>query len=530
MKNEFANLRELIKYSAEKFADNIAFKIKKKDEKGKTFYDEVTYTRLSADIEHLARCLMNHHLAGERIAVIGKNSYEWVVSFVAVTACGGVIVPLDRGLLDFEIEEQLSRSQAVAIFYGEAFKERLAEKTDIIKVCMDDSEFADMLAEGAAADNKEAYENIQIDVNVMSILLFTSGTTSASKAVMLSQYNVVENVIGLRKWETLYPTDVNMALLPFHHTFGMVQTLFFLSEGMCNVFCEGLRVGKCLTEYGVSVFVGVPRVLDEMYLTISRKLEAQGMVKKVNFALKLSRVLMKIGIDVRRKLFAKIIDALGGKLRFIIVGAAPATPEVLRWFNDIGVLSVQGYGLTETSPVISAENENHMREGSVGLTLPGVEARIVNPDENGIGEIVAKGPNVMLGYYNDQAQTDEVIRDGWFYTGDLGRIDKDGYIFISGRKKNVIVLSNGKNVFPEEIEALVSQCDAIKECIVYGEGDDILLKVVRDKSFDGDCDKEIENHVKSVNEKLIYYKQIKSYVITDEEMEKTTTGKIKRYV
>lgn len=526
---KFNNLREIIENSAKNYGNNIAFRIKKKDENKNVYYDDVNYMRLKNEIEFLGRYLIKNNLGGKRIAVIGKNSYEWMLVYLSVVSTGGVIVPLDRGLMEFEINEQLSRSGAEAIFYADAFKEIMSGKGDIFKICMDDEEFCELLKLGAQYDNKKEYDEIKIDDNKMCALLFTSGTTSQSKAVMLSQKNIAVNVSALVEWEKFYETDVNMAFLPLHHTFGITSVLLFLSVGMCNVFCEGLRIQKCLVEYGVTVFVGVPRILEEIYLTIQRKLATQKKAGKVKFALALSGLLGKVGIDVRRKLFKQIIDALGGKLRFIIVGAAPASPEVLEWFNGIGILSVQGYGLTETAPVLSAETDVYMREGSVGKSIPGVELKVVNTDKNGIGEIIARGENVMLGYFNDEENTSAVIKDGWFYTGDMGRIDKDGYIFISGRKKNVIVLSNGKNVFPEEIESLVSECKAIKECIVYSSGDEILLKAVRDTNFEGDCDSAIEEHIKVVNEKLIYYKRISNYTISDEEMEKTTTGKIKRY-
>lgn len=526
---QYNNLKELIVDCGQKFRNNVAFKIKKKSTLGKATYDNVTYERLAYEVEYLARAMMDRGLAGKRVAVIGKNSYEWMVTFLATVCAGGIIVPLDRGLLDYEIEDQLLRSEASAIFYGEAFSERM-EKYDIIKICTDGEEFQKMLETGKNCDNKEEYESIEINSDVLSILLFTSGTTSQSKAVMLSQRNITSNIYAMTLWEKLYETDVNMALLPFHHTFGMVQTLLFLSYGMCNVFCEGLRIAKCLNEYGVTVFVGVPRVIEEMMLTINRKIESQGKTGTIKFALKVSNALRKVGIDIRRKLFKQILDAMGGKLRLIIIGAAAASPEVLEFFNNIGVLSIQGYGLTETSPVVSAENDTHMRTNSVGLAIPGVEAKIDSPDENGIGEIIVRGENVMLGYYNDDEKTAEVIKDGWFYTGDMGTIDKDGYIFICGRKKNVIVLSNGKNVFPEEIETVVNLSPAIKECVVYAENDSIKCKIVIDKNFEGDTNAEIEKHVESVNENLIYYKQIKNFTVQEEEMQKTTTGKIKRYV
>lgn len=526
---KFNNLREIVENSSEIFGDNIAFKIKKKSDDGLIYYDDVNYKRLRREVEGLGKYFLKNNLGGKRIAVIGKNSYEWMLIFLSVLSSGGVIVPLDRGLLDYEIDEQLKRSEADAVFYGEAFSERLSSKEGILSVCMDSDEFKNMVNEGISLDNQSEYDNLKIDGNKMSILLFTSGTTSQSKAVMLSQNNIATNVNSMNMWEKFYETDVNMALLPLHHTFGIVQVVLFLSLGMCNVFCEGLRIAKCLNEYGVTVFVGVPRVIEEIYKVIMRKIEAQNMTKKVKFGLKVSKILRKVGIDIRRKLFKSIIDGLGGKLRFIIIGAAPASPQVLEFFNDIGILSVQGYGLTETSPVLTAENDKYMSRNSVGKAIPGVEVKIDNPDENGIGEIIARGDNVMLGYFNNEEETNKVIKDGWFYTGDMGHIDNNGYVYICGRKKNVIVLSNGKNVFPEEIETLITKCSAVKECIVYGEDDKICLKAVRDDEYGEDADKAIDEHIKNVNEMLIGYKKIKSYVILSEEMEKTTTGKIKRY-
>lgn len=529
MYQRYLNVKEIIEACAVKFEKNIAFKVKKRDEKRKVHYDEITYLRFRNEVEYLARALMEEGLGGKRIAVIGKNSYEWMVVYLAALFTGGVIVPLDRGLLDYEIEDQLKRSEAVALFYGAEFKNRV-DNYDIVKVCTEDQEFQELLVRGENADNKAAYDEIEMDADKMSVLLFTSGTTSASKAVMLSQRNLTANVYGMSLWEKFYETDVNMALLPLHHTFGMMQMLLFLSIGMCNVFCEGLRIAECLNEYGVTIFVGVPRIIEEMMLAVNRKIKAQGKTKTIQTALKISNLLRKVGIDIRRKLFQPILDGMGGRLRLVIIGAAAASPDVLKFFNDIGVLSIQGYGLTETSPVLSAENDTHMRKGSVGPAIPGVEVKIDNPDENGIGEIIARGENVMLGYYQELEMTKEVIKDGWFYTGDLGKMDKDGFIFICGRKKNVIVLSNGKNVFPEEIETLVNLSPAIKECIVYAEGDNICCKIVVDEKFEGNPEETIGDHIASVNEQLIQYKKINKFTIQEDEMEKTTTGKIKRYV
>ncbi len=527
MYKKYSHLREMIEECAVKFENNVAFKIKKKDENKKVSYDEITYSRFCNEMEFLARAFMKKGLAGKRIAVIGKNSYEWILVFLAAIASGGIIVPLDRGLLDYEIEDQIKRSGAEALFYGAEFKNRV-DGYDVLRVCTEDKEFRDLLVVGNEADNKGEYDALKISTHDLSVLLFTSGTTSASKAVMLSQNNITSNVYAMSLWEKFYETDVNMALLPLHHTFGMVQTMLFLSMGMCNVFCEGLRIAKCLTEYGVTIFVGVPRIIEEMMLAVHRKIESHGKTKTINFALKLSKALRKLGIDIRRRLFKDVLKGMGGRLRLIIIGAAAASPDVLKFFNDIGVLSIQGYGLTETSPVLTAENDTHMRKDSVGLPIPGVEVKIENPDENGIGEIIARGENVMLGYYKEPEKTADVIKDGWFYTGDMGRIDKDGFVYICGRKKNVIVLSNGKNVFPEEIETLVNLSPAIKECIVYAEGDDICCKAVIDDQFEGDWESAVEEHISAVNDQLIRYKQIKHYTLQETEMAKTTTGKIKR--
>lgn len=527
MQKKYSHLREMIEECAIKYENNVAFKLKKTDADKKVYYDEITYSRLRDETEYLARAFMAEGIAGGRIAVIGKNSYEWIAVFLAAIFCGSVVVPLDRGLMDYEIKDQLERSGAQALFYGAEFKDRVGGY-DVFKVCTESSEFKDMLIKGRDADNKAEYDSLKVSTHDMTVLLFTSGTTSASKAVMLCQNNITSNIYAMTLWEKFYPTDVNMALLPLHHTFGMVQTMLFLSYGMCNVFCEGLRIAKCLNEYGVTVFVGVPRIIEEMMLVIKRKIKSQGKTKVINLALKISNMLRKCGIDIRRKLFKQVIDGMGGKLRLVIIGAAAASPDVLKFFNDIGILSIQGYGLTETSPVISAENDTHMRTDSVGLALPGVQVRIDNPGENGIGEIVAKGENVMLGYYNAPEKTAEVVKNGWFYTGDMGRIDKDGYIFICGRKKNVIVLSNGKNVFPEEIETLINLSPAVKECIVYAEGDDICCTAVADANFDGDAKKAISEHIAYVNNQLINYKKINKFTVQDTEMAKTTTGKIKR--
>ena len=389
------------------------------------------------------------------------------------------------------------------------------------------------------------YINCKIDPDVMSILLFTSGTTSKSKAVMLNQRGIATNIYDMLLVESFYENDVNIAFLPFHHIFGSTGMLVMLASGLKTVFPDGLRyIKQNLLEYKVSVFVGVPILIDKMYSTIVNEIEKQGKTKLISFAIGLSNILLKFHIDIRRKVFKELINALGGSMRLIISGGAPLDLKVSKWFNQIGIHLVQGYGLTETSPVISAENDINIKYGSVGIPMEHTNVKIENPDSSGIGEIAVKGPNVMLGYYKDIEQTKSVIKDGWFYTGDLGYLDKDGFLFITGRKKDLIVLKNGKKVFPEEIEILVNRLDEVEESFVYGlpDKDDknnvkIAVKIVYNKEavkrkHSEMSEKELEEYlwskIKDINKTLPMYKYIKHITITDEPLIKTTTNKIKR--
>ena len=377
----------------------------------------------------------------------------------------------------------------------------------------------------------------------MCILLFTSGTTSKSKAVMLSHKNIASNIYSMTKSEDIRSTDTNIAFLPFHHTFGSTGILMFLSRGATNVFCDGLRhIQKNLVEYQVSTFVCVPLLIESIYKKIWQEIEKTGQTKKVKFGMKLSKFLLKFGIDIRAKLFKQIIDKLGGKIRSVIRCASGLDPKVAEGFRAFGISVVQGYGLTETSPVLAAESAEAYKAGSTGLPMPDVEIKIDNPNESGIGEIIAKGPNIMLGYYENEEETNKVLKDGWFYTGDLGYIDNEGFLFITGRQKNVIVLKNGKNIYPEEIETLINNLPYVEESMVYGkEKDDDLIasvKIVYNKDYMNShypekSEEEIKNiiweDIKKINKTMPNYKHIKNLIITDEEMIKTTTAKIKRF-
>ena len=557
----FKNIREILNNSIELYPDNKAFIIKEKN--GKDIkYKNITYKEFGEQINSLGTALIDLGLKDKRVAIISKNRYEWALTYFTVMDGVGITVPLDKGLKEEEIISCLVRSKADAIVFEKEFLEimKKAKENKDVKVkeyiCMDDIEeegivkFSDVIKNGEKLlkDGDKKYIDATIDEEKMAAIIFTSGTTSMSKAVMLSNKNIAENINDMKYVEKIYDTDVNMAFLPFHHTFGSTGVLFFLAHGATNVFCDGLKyVQKNLVEYKVSVFVCVPLLIEAMYKKIMAEVDKQGKTKIIKIGTKISKFLLKFGIDIRRKLFKEILDKLGGNIRFIISGASAIDKNVAQGFNNFGILTVQGYGLTETAPVLAAENEKTMRLGSVGVPMYSVDIKIDNPDENGIGEIVAKGPNVMLGYYENEEATNEVIKvdeegNRWFHTGDLGYIDKDGFIFITGRKKNVIVLKNGKNVFPEEIEALITNLPYVAENMVYGKpkDDDLLVsvKIVYNEEYvkqkygkisEEELKEIIWNDIKEINKKLPTYKYIKNLVITKEPMIKTTTAKVKRF-
>lgn len=552
----YNNIKEVVNEAIVKYPNNIAFKIKNKDEKGNVSYTEITYKKFGEEINALGTALINNGLKNKRIAIIGKNSYEWILTYLAVVNGVGIAVPLDKGLPEQEIESLLQRSYSDAVVFAEEYCETMEKikkqnNCNVSKyICMKKTDvnglnLVDLIEQGQVLlkDGNKEYIESEIDNEKMSIILFTSGTTSLSKAVMLSHKNIASNITALNKAEKILSTDVNMAFLPFHHTFGSTGILLFLNNGATNVFCDGIRyIQQNLKEYKVSVFVCVPLLLEAMYKKIMKEIEKQGKTKLIKIAVPISNFLLKMGIDIRRKLFKSIIDNLGGKLRFIVSGASGIDKNVAKGFNNFGILTVQGYGLTETSPVLTAENEKCIKYGSIGYPISGVEIKIEDKDENGVGEIIAKGPNVMLGYYENEEATKEVLKDGWFYTGDLGKVDKDGYIFITGRKKNVIVLKNGKNVFPEELEVLINNLPYVVESMVFGfpKDDDLVVsvKLVYNKDYFGenykgktfeDFKKDVWNDIKQINSGLTNYKHIKKLILSDEEMIKTSTAKIKRF-
>lgn len=553
---KFKNIKELLYHSATVYSNHIAFttKVQKNDD---VKYVDHTYSDFLSDVNAFGTSLYKLGLSGKRVAIIGHNCYEWVVTHFANVLGGIVSVPLDKGLQLGELEESLIRSEVEAIVFDPKildFIEKIKEsnKTKIKHfICFTNVSnylcFETLLNEGKKeldAGNTN-FLDYSVDPYSMSILLFTSGTTAKSKAVMLNQYGIVSNIYDMQLVEPFRDTDTNIAFLPLHHIFGLTGMLVMLSSGIRTVFPDGLRyIKQNLIEYKVSLFVGVPILIEKMYSTIIKELKKQKKLELVNFTIKISNILLKFHIDIRRKLFKKIIDGLGSDMRFIISGGAPLDKTVAKFFNSIGIHLVQGYGLTETSPVISAEDESFIRYGSVGLPMKSLEVKIENPDETGSGEIIVKGPSVMLGYYKDEKQTNDVLKDGWFHTGDLGYLDKDGALFITGRKKDLIVLQNGKKVFPEEIEILVNRLEDVSESFVYAlpEKNDpsnvkVAIKVVYDekvvKSKYKDVDEEtlksiIWDEIKEINKTFPRYKYIKHLILTNKPLIKTSTNKIKR--
>ena len=551
---EFENLKDMIDNACTEFADHTAFVIKHKEGK-KVSYENISYKTFGEEVNALGTALIDMGYKDKRIAVIGKNRYEWVVSYAAVINGVGIVVPLDKGLPEDEIEMSIKKSKAEVIFceanYLEALNNIIEKgETNLKKIiCMDKVENVEIMEklilkgkELLDKGNRE-YLDAKIDREKVASIVFTSGTTSLSKAVMLSHKNIASNINSMSKVEGIFDTDTNIAFLPFHHTFGSTGIMIFLSKGVKNVFCDGLRhIQENLKEYKVTIFICVPLLIEAMYKKIEAGIEKKGKTKLIKFAKKISNFLLKFGIDIRRKLFKEVLNELGGEIRFIVSGASALDKRVAKGLNDLGILTIQGYGLTETSPVLAAETEKTIRYGSIGYPMPDVEIKIDNPNEEGIGEIIAKGPNVMLGYYEDEEATNEVIIDGWFHTGDLGYMDKDGIFFIAGRKKNVIVLKNGKNIYPEELEVLINNLPYVAESMVYGEekDDDLLVsvKIVYNKEYVnekyGDIPEEelrsiVWNDIKEINTKLPKYKYMKKLILTDEPMIKTTTQKVKRH-
>ncbi len=548
------NFRELLTRSNNLFSNKIAF-IYKNNPKDSNYISH-TYKDVYSDVKFLGTSLLSLNLPKKRIAIIGPNRYEWCISYLAITTSGMVVVPLDKALPDNEIENSIIRSEIDAVIFDKKYVEFFKKlknnpKTNIKQfICMDkvdDFTSLQYLIENGnnlIDSGNDSYNNVVIDNKKMSVMLFTSGTTSISKIVMLSQYNICSNIYSTGCIAKVTSCDTFLSFLPLHHTYESTTTfLYGLYCGITIAFCDGLRyIVQNLKEYKVTGFVCVPLLLESMYKKIRNNIEKKHLTTLFNILTLFCNFLLKFGIDIRRIVFKSVLKQLGGHLRVIVYGAVSMDPTAIKGLSNLGINLLNGYGLTETSPILSAENDLYKKPGSVAFPLPDMEVKIYEPNEQGIGEIIAKGPSVMLGYYNNDEANKEVFRDGWFHTGDLGYYDNDGYLFISGRKKNVIVLKNGKNIYPEEIEILVSRLPFVQENMVFGKPTDdndlcISVKIVYNREY---MEKEYPNiskdnyydiiwkQIKELNKLLPPYKHIKNLILTDEPMIKTTTQKIKR--
>jgi len=554
---EFKDLKDMLKKSGEKFGDRPAY-IYKTDEPGK--FKEITHKEFRDDINNFGTALINLGLKGKRIAVISENRYEWGVAYLATATGVGIIVPLDKALPDNEIESLMIRSEIEAIVYSSKYDKIMNEIKDkkntnvkfFISMDLDKKENDIYSQKELMEKGKELIESgntefldAEIDNETMGIMLFTSGTTAMSKAVMLSHKNICSNLMDITSVIKLTDKDRLLSFLPLHHTFECtVGFLYPISVGASIAFCEGIRhIADNVKEFQITAMISVPILYETIYKRIIKGIEKKGKLDDVKKGIKISKFFLKFGIDIRRKVFKEIHENLGGKARLFVAGGAALDPEAEEGFNNFGIKMLQGYGLTESSPVIAAEDDKYQKLGSIGKAFPSLEVKIDEPDEEGIGELLAKGPSIMLGYYNNEEATKETLEDGWLHTGDLAKIDDEGYIFISGRKKFVIVLKNGKNIYPEELETLVNKIEGVKESFVYGKPEDdgdykICCKIVYDKdlvkshykvSDEQEIKEALWQEVKKVNKTMPAYKYIRKIIVTEKELIKTTTQKIKRF-
>ena len=551
---EVTDLKDMLNKTRELYGDKPGYKIKI----GKGQYKTYTHNEIRDMINYLGTALISLGLKGKRIGVIGENRYEWELAYLSVVCGVGIVVPMDKSLPANELEEVIERSEVEAIFYSKKYEETIkkikySEKNKLKHLISMDTDIHDegiysekeLIEKGKElldSGNRE-YINAKINPEEMRIMLFTSGTTSKSKVVALSHKNLISNVMDYASVVDVNSDDRILSFLPLHHvyecTVGMLVSLYVGAE---RAFCDGIRhIVENLNEYKITYAAFVPAIYELMYKNIWKMIEKKGKVEETK---ELMQEYKDKSMQEKKEVFKEIHDMYGGCIKLFITGAAALDKEVIETFRNWGINLCQAYGLTETSPIIGIETNEHHRVGSIGRPIPHVQARIDEADDDGVGELVVKGPNVMLGYYNNRKATDSVMEDGWFHTGDLARIDEDGYIFICGRKKSVIVLKNGKNIYPEEMEGLVNKIEGVKESFIFGkqQTDDkdnikIHVKIIFDKEImkeaykvekEEDIYRVLTEKIKEVNSVMPKYKAIRGIIVSEEPLIKTTTGKIKR--
>lgn len=554
------DLADMFESSVKEFGDNTAFYVK--DVPGGP-YRGITYRQAKEDVDALGTMLIQLGLAGKPIAVIGENRYEWAISYLAIVGTDSLVVPLDKELPEGDLEYLIKDAGVECVIYAGKFHKffyGLINKDDnllshIINMDLaesrdDELAFAKVMEQGKLriAEGDHSYHDVIIDPFKLSILLYTSGTTGMAKGVMLSHHHIAQNLMDMTTLVHIVPEDNFFSVLPIHHTYECTcGFLLPLYRGAAISYCEGLKyIVKNLSEAKPTVFLGVPLIFEGIYKKLNQQIKKSGSEAKVQKILALNKTTKKFGIDLVKLLLGKVTGVFGGRMRLMIAGGAAIDPAVLDGLRAFGINALQGYGLTECSPILAVNPDYAPKSASAGLPPREITVKLVDPDDNGIGEIAAKGENIMMGYYHNKAATDEVLKDGWFMTGDLGFLDQDGYIHITGRKKNVIITKNGKNVYPEELEYLLGQIPYVEESMVWAvdhpDGGETSIRAtikpdlleVQESLGAEYTPQQLEDligmHIDQLNKELPMYKKIRKFVIRTEDFEKTTAKKIKRHV
>ena len=564
----YATVKEFFYRSCKLYPDEDCI-LEKPDKK--TPYKVITYKEFESDVVAFGTALIKIlNQKDKRVVIVGETQYDWYLSYMSMLCGVGIAVPVDRELPDNELENLIKRAKATTVIYSQRKAESIAK---IRENLTDVDYFVEMKSDkhlegkdvGAqkllemgrriVESGDESFKDIEIDPDEFKVLIFTSGTTSNAKGVMLSNRNLAENINAVTAYVRLYPTDRLFSVLPLHHTYeSTIGFLYPLSQGASVAICQGLRyIVSDMQEAQPTAVLVVPLLVETIYKKINESIKKSHKEALVQAMMAATNVMKGVGIDVKRKVFKEIYDNLGGKLRIIVSAAAPVDKKVGKWYEDLGILFIQGYGLTETAPIAAVTPEYKPMVGSAGRTIVQADIKVDNPNENGEGELLIKSPTLMLGYYEDEEETKKVMtEDGYFRSGDIGYVDDDKFVFVTGRSKNVIVTQNGKNIYPEEIETLLGKVPEIKDVMVYGkapEGEQadrkdkqeliITARVIPNKDeieklhgkdkTDEEIYEIIWNHIKEVNKKLTSYKAVKALEIKEGEFEKTSTMKIKRY-
>ncbi|QAT43688.1 AMP-dependent synthetase/ligase [Aminipila luticellarii] len=555
---EISDLKDMVDSSAELFSEKDAYLVKQIPG-GE--YTPIKYRKFKEDIDALGTKFIEMGLKGKKIAVVGENSYKWIVTYLAATNGTGVIVPLDRELPPREMANLIERAEVSTIVYSKKMEKIMADTMTLLaqpisyRICMEKAEESgvynldDLIEQGCQliAQGDRSFIDAEIDREAMCSLLFTSGTTGLAKGVMLSHKNISANVYNMSKYVSIPYEDFGLSVLPMHHSYELTCHIFTgIYQGMTVAICEGLKhILKNMQEAPAGVMLGVPLVFESMYKKILKQAQASGKLSAMKKMMAVSKTLKLYNHPkIVKKMFKDVHNAMGNHMNLFIAGGAAIDPSVIENFQALGIPMIQGYGMTENAPIIAVNKDRYSKPAAVGLPMPGTEIKIIDADKTGVGEIICRGDSVMIGYYNNPEETEQVLIDGWLHTGDYGYFDKDGFLYVCGRKKSVIVTKNGKNIFPEEVEFYLTQSEFIEEALVHGildekSGDTVVkaevyldreaIKEAAGELSTGDLRKFVKQEIDRLNEQMPLYKRVKRFGIRENEFEKTTTRKIKRF-